>query len=334
MLNGRVYGAPKKIPNANPFANARDEEPEFVEWGYGGMGSIKGAKSAGVSTNWERLQGTSVGVGGVGAGIGAGDAELDDGSGLAWVKRRKEERERKVKEQKEKEAEKDTSESQTNTPTATRSSTLESVSALALPPSAIDSTPSTTDMPPLSIVLGNQDEEDPETATKADFPTPTPTRQPSELGVSSIASQVNSQSKPEEGGTSSHLHDSERVLQAITVPVRSPRHYHHHRQPSKGELKEILVSPSTESPAIVGSPILISPNTSSGEDVHASTVSPIELDKPIFPSSFSSSSSDSGSESEGEFGEDDTDDEEEEEDEERRKTGTAAGVEKISRHKE
>ena len=33
-------------PNTNPsaFTNARDEEPESVEWGHGGMGSIKGAK--------------------------------------------------------------------------------------------------------------------------------------------------------------------------------------------------------------------------------------------------------------------------------------------------
>jgi hypothetical protein len=108
MLNGRVYGAKK---NTNPFANARDEEPEFVEWGYGGMGSVKGAKSAGVGNNWHRLQGGSamgtpdkprihVGVGGVSAGMGATDVDLDDGSGLSWVK---EKRERKAREEKERE---------------------------------------------------------------------------------------------------------------------------------------------------------------------------------------------------------------------------------------
>ena len=55
-LNDRVYGAKK---NTNPFANARDEEPEFVEWGYGGMGSVTGAKSADVGNNWHRSQGGS-----------------------------------------------------------------------------------------------------------------------------------------------------------------------------------------------------------------------------------------------------------------------------------
>ena len=129
MLNGRIYGA--KRPNRiseNPFANARDEEPEFVEWGYGGMGSVKGARSAGVvgnngpgAVNWERLLGGSAqaqsgwavpggGRGGAGArmkkpetekegrsGESAEDDEDDDGSGLAWVKRRKRLREEKEK---------------------------------------------------------------------------------------------------------------------------------------------------------------------------------------------------------------------------------------------
>jgi hypothetical protein len=39
---------------ANPFANVRDE-PEFVEWGYGGMGSVDA--SAGIANNmWKGLQ--------------------------------------------------------------------------------------------------------------------------------------------------------------------------------------------------------------------------------------------------------------------------------------
>ncbi|KAG1751504.1 uncharacterized protein EDB91DRAFT_610356 [Suillus paluster] len=38
MLNGRVYGSKRQTPT-KPFASARDE-PEFVEWGYGGMGSV------------------------------------------------------------------------------------------------------------------------------------------------------------------------------------------------------------------------------------------------------------------------------------------------------
>jgi hypothetical protein len=56
MLNGRVYGAKRYATQtlANPFANVRDE-PEFVEWGYGGMGSVDA--SAGIANNmWKGLQ--------------------------------------------------------------------------------------------------------------------------------------------------------------------------------------------------------------------------------------------------------------------------------------
>ena len=333
MLNGRVYGAPKR--NANPFANARDEEPEFVEWGYGGMGSVKGAKSAGVGSNWDRLQSGSidVGVGGVGAGIGAGDAELDDGSGLAWVKRRREERERKAREQKEKEeTELAESESQTNTPIPTRSPTVESLPTLASPLSAIESathTAPTIDIPPLTVVLEN---EEGETATQANFATP---KYPSELGISATLQTEDGQSKAEEG----HLHnthENERVLQAITIPVRSPRH-HHHRQLSKGGSREVLVPPSTDGPGALVQ-IVESPSTTGGDTTDAPTnashTSTMEHDKST------SSSSESESEFEGGFDDDDSDDEEEEQESPKqigsRKSalGTAAGVEKISRHKE
>lgn len=135
MLNGRIYGAKRQNRiSENPFANARDEEPEFVEWGYGGMGSVKGARSAGVvgnngpgAVNWERLLGGSAvsgqaqtgwavpggGRGGAAARVKKGEAEKerrsgesartedededDDGSGLAWVKRRRRLREEKEK---------------------------------------------------------------------------------------------------------------------------------------------------------------------------------------------------------------------------------------------
>ncbi|KAF9239696.1 hypothetical protein BU15DRAFT_74551 [Melanogaster broomeanus] len=56
MLNGRIYGAKRYAAQtlANPFANVR-EEPEFVEWGYGGMGSVDA--SAGLGSNmWRGLQ--------------------------------------------------------------------------------------------------------------------------------------------------------------------------------------------------------------------------------------------------------------------------------------
>ncbi|KIK99744.1 hypothetical protein PAXRUDRAFT_23590 [Paxillus rubicundulus Ve08.2h10] len=56
MLNGRIYGAKRYAAQtlANPFANVRDE-PEFVEWGYGGMGSVHA--SAGIASDmWRGLQ--------------------------------------------------------------------------------------------------------------------------------------------------------------------------------------------------------------------------------------------------------------------------------------
>jgi len=110
MLNGRVYGA-KRHPAlaANPFANARDDDDDFVEWGYGGMGSVRGARSAGVAghtdnrdrTKWERLQhdGRNVVAGKSSTEKGEIDDD-DDGSGMGWVKKRKAERERKEKEEK------------------------------------------------------------------------------------------------------------------------------------------------------------------------------------------------------------------------------------------
>ncbi|KAF5386657.1 hypothetical protein D9615_001956 [Tricholomella constricta] len=130
MLNGRVYGGPKRPnrdPNANPFANARDEL-EFVEWGYGGMGSVRGGRHAGVTgdaadkerTKWERLQSdaTFMGSGTSGAGEKKGvGGEEDDGSGMGWVKKRKEQREKEKKELEEREkAEKEKLEAEQDTP--------------------------------------------------------------------------------------------------------------------------------------------------------------------------------------------------------------------------
>ncbi|OBZ71428.1 hypothetical protein A0H81_08373 [Grifola frondosa] len=53
MLNGCMYSTRRNV-NANPFMNVRTEEPEFVEWGYGGMGSVKGGGVG--SSVWARVQ--------------------------------------------------------------------------------------------------------------------------------------------------------------------------------------------------------------------------------------------------------------------------------------
>ncbi|KAG6873376.1 hypothetical protein C0995_016485 [Termitomyces sp. Mi166 len=115
MLNGRVYGARKH--NANPFANARDEDPEFVEWGHGGMGSVRGAQHAGItsatggaSTRWERLQSDGTFLAGAKKGVGGpstavNEEEEYDGSGMGWVRKRKEAREREAREREARERE-------------------------------------------------------------------------------------------------------------------------------------------------------------------------------------------------------------------------------------
>ncbi|KAK0185814.1 hypothetical protein F5146DRAFT_1143332 [Armillaria mellea] len=70
MLNGRVYGQKKAQRERNLFANAPDAEPEFVEWGYGGMGSVKSSREAG-GKMWGKLQSED-------------RDDDDDGGGMAW----------------------------------------------------------------------------------------------------------------------------------------------------------------------------------------------------------------------------------------------------------
>ncbi|KAG1752917.1 hypothetical protein EDB19DRAFT_1670564 [Suillus lakei] len=109
MLNGRVYGSKRKTLT-NLFANVRDE-PEFVEWGYGGMGSISCssgsrysvlAKGAPALLSHGHAQ-KVVGGGHDGAarerkdGVGVSDlagGDDDNGSGMGWVRKRRQQRER------------------------------------------------------------------------------------------------------------------------------------------------------------------------------------------------------------------------------------------------
>ncbi|OAX41876.1 hypothetical protein K503DRAFT_780347 [Rhizopogon vinicolor AM-OR11-026] len=112
MLNGRVYGSKRNNSiNANPFANVRDE-PEFVEWGYGGMGSVKGSSDSkysvlatGTPALLSHTQTQKVVIGGGRGAVGrvsvetvARAVEDDDGSGMGWVRKRREERERLARE--------------------------------------------------------------------------------------------------------------------------------------------------------------------------------------------------------------------------------------------
>ncbi|KAJ3762617.1 hypothetical protein EV360DRAFT_66937 [Lentinula raphanica] len=118
MLNGRVYGAKRGSVSgsqANPFANAKDDpDPEFVEWGYGGMGSVKNVQDGVGGTVWGRVlsNGTSVmdsgcpekqaNTGRTLQNGGARDDE-DDGSGMGWVRKRREQRAKEAAEKAEKE---------------------------------------------------------------------------------------------------------------------------------------------------------------------------------------------------------------------------------------
>ncbi|KAJ4475763.1 hypothetical protein J3R30DRAFT_593560 [Lentinula aciculospora] len=128
MLNGRVYGAKRGSVSgsqANPFANAKDDpDPEFVEWGYGGMGSVKNVQDGVGGTVWGRVlsNGTSVMDSGCpekqassGRAVQNGSRDDDDdGSGMGWVRKRREAREQAEKERQEREAQEKAKENEMN----------------------------------------------------------------------------------------------------------------------------------------------------------------------------------------------------------------------------
>lgn len=91
MLNGRVYGGRRPSSTAS---QSESYEPDFVEWGYGGMGSVNNSTNKDPRTrgvDWAKVQSS-------GKFIDYGDADVDDGSGMQWVRRRREQRERERKE--------------------------------------------------------------------------------------------------------------------------------------------------------------------------------------------------------------------------------------------
>lgn len=87
MLNGRVYGRrrPYNKASTDPFANVRDTEPEFVEWGYGGMGSNKSNTNSSMGSAWRAVQN--------GTNSSSFGNDEDDATGMAWVKKRRAARE-------------------------------------------------------------------------------------------------------------------------------------------------------------------------------------------------------------------------------------------------
>lgn len=91
MLNGRVYGGSRYRTAVQK--KEVEKEPEFVEWGYGGMGSNRGS---GASSTYAKVQSSHTNA------VAAEDD--DDGSGMGWVRKRREAREREKREREEREA--------------------------------------------------------------------------------------------------------------------------------------------------------------------------------------------------------------------------------------
>ncbi|KAL4065241.1 hypothetical protein J3A83DRAFT_435110 [Scleroderma citrinum] len=180
LLNGRVYGAKRsKAATTNFFATARDE-PEFVEWGYGGMGSVRAGGEVG-SAVWKGLHSNSglptspsnitaaatpsPGSGHTGTGrrrmtqtvpecgmgnVSVGGGDEDDGSGMGWVKRRREAREREAREKAEREArergaavegEKEPRKSESSSQVASTSTSVTDLSSSGMPEHSHHTTP-------------------------------------------------------------------------------------------------------------------------------------------------------------------------------------------------
>lgn len=102
MLNGRAYGSKRR----SLFANVHDE-PDFVEWGYGGMGSTscssdskysilaKGAPALLSYGHTQKGDGHDAAARERVSDLAGGNG--DDGSGMAWVRRRRQEREQRAR---------------------------------------------------------------------------------------------------------------------------------------------------------------------------------------------------------------------------------------------
>lgn len=225
MLNGRVYGSKRlNAQNTNLFASAKDEEPEFVEWGYGGMGSVKTAGHG--DKQWSKLQ-----SGGTLAGTGGDDD--DDGGGLSWARKRKEAREKAKKEAEEKA--KAEAEAKENGETEQTESTEVSGQGVA---------PTEEVAAPASETVGVQEEPAPAVSP---IPTENTAAKEEEAPVSPPAASPESPSPPaDEAALSppsgipqsqphldSHHDDKEKDEQHITTAVNVPapirREHSHHR---------------------------------------------------------------------------------------------------------
>ncbi|RXW24169.1 hypothetical protein EST38_g1677 [Candolleomyces aberdarensis] len=294
MLNGRVYGS-KNNPSANPFDNVRDEEPSFVEWGYGGMGSVKNAKSAGVS-GYEKL----------GGGV---DDDLEDGTGTAWLKKRREAREQKAREEREakEKAEKEALES--SAPENTSTEVKDDTDAKAGETATI--APSST---PLSA--------HPTASTITESAFPTPTASSADITASTLGSSATLRSKPSFSPLPSTA-PSTPLISPMTPPREAPSPTGHSEEERVYKTMAIPMPRPHRSRS--------ASNATFTHPVHEVDTKIPELVK---AESESESETDSESESDREEDDDDDEeDEEDEEEEQRRKIVIGAGVEKVCYHR-
>ncbi|KLO19742.1 hypothetical protein SCHPADRAFT_885326 [Schizopora paradoxa] len=332
LLNGRVYGY-SGARSGNPFKNVKDQEPEFVEWGHGGMGSIHA--NSGHGSEWARLQSNKKLSVGHAEGQNEGDGD-DDGSGMGWVKRRREQRE---KERKEREA-KEKAEGLEGKGDAV--GTEARIGAVETPSITIRSASPLTGVGEDDSRGGDRVEE----SASANAGT-------TAKSVAETSSTTPAQTK--EGSTQPTEAAPEHVYTAVTLPAHLPKHHHRdqvHRSASAGSSH--VSTPVTEHPSAnilagtssssssatmlpfgaAGTPSRSSPLADSSITIEtASLVSPGAL-------SVSSSSSTEDSDSEDEVEREDDEDEDEDDEvldeaeEEARKTALSAGVEKVSKHKD
>jgi hypothetical protein len=303
MLNGRVYGSrnnKKNTGNINPFANVRDEDPEFVEWGYGGMGSVKNSSAShGSSIAWNKVQsgGTALGH----------DPDDDDGSGAAWIRKRKEERARKAREEKEK------AEAAAAAAAAVPSADTDTVSPPASSPSPATATPSSdaSSSVPLS------------SAPSVSSPT-------SDSTPGSNATPSTEASPPANESPPSPREEQHHVL-TISAPLK---HTHHRSASAQGSALNLHTTPGAKDTAVTTPPATIGnvQDSERGAEIKGED----EINSPSGSASSESASSSSDSDESGEDEDDveDDDDDDEEQLESARRTAISAGLEKISRHKD
>ncbi|KAJ7581552.1 hypothetical protein C8J56DRAFT_1057529 [Mycena floridula] len=351
MLNGRVYGAKRHDSSAgsspNPFANVPDAEPEFVEWGYGGMGSVKNGAGVGGRV-WGKLMSDNSSYGGVqGQANGDGEGkkgvggevpsgakapsadEEDDGSGMGWVKRRREQREREKLEREAKEKEErerlEKEEKEKQDPIAgegEQSADQPSPPALAediSPQKVTLSTPNTPTLSPSPLFPdGDTEAVSPGLSALASPPFSGSTITPG------LASPPMLSPQPSYGSAmTSPTSPGDHLTQAITVPAPRPRYAHHrhaseHHKTHDGHEDDDQIETPADHALGVKSPL-------GREDSSTSRTSSVAS------SASSTSETDSESDSASSDGSDDEDDDLD--DDETRKTSLGAGVEKISRHK-